>query len=205
MRKRNIFVLFAVLVGVVALLPSLPSGADDNGNNFPTFQHAVKFMCGQHNEIDEDPVAQGDYFTAINVHNPNSHTVKGNATTAGGPSDSQSFSQSFRKKALILFPQDEINNEPAPPETPQEPGAWFRPAQLRPDWGFEIDCRDIRMLACPPPPLECVSPQFIKGFVVIEATGRLPLDVVAAYTAELGTGSPEVEIETIQPKRIRSG
>ncbi len=200
--RRNLVLLLALAVATVAFLPSIARSNDDN--DLPTWQHSAKFLCGRAD--DDGPVVLGEYATAINVHNPNSHTVRGNASQPGGPSESLSFSPTFRKKALRLFPGE--------PETPTPPGPWFRPGQLPRDWGFEIDCRDIRTLLCPPSPKECVSPVFIKGFVVIEARSRLPLDVVAAYTTlgepvsgEFAGGGRQntVEIETVQPKKIRSG
>ncbi len=203
-RNRTVLILLAMLVGALAVFPA---GAQTNDNGLPTFQHSAKFICGPSNG---DVLAEGEYRTAINVHNPNLSAVRGNEITKGGPSDSQTFSPTFRKKAVLLYPR---GDEPA--ETPQRPGPWFRPPALRSDWGFEIDCLDIRS--------ELLgggeggsNDVFIKGFVVIEARGKLPLDVVAAYTVEreeaLGggfvTGSTiaiSEDIETVQPKRIRSG
>jgi len=49
------------------------------------FQYAVKFVCGKSNG---DVVAPGEYWTAINVHNPTSTQVK------------------FRKKIAIGLPSE---------------------------------------------------------------------------------------------------
>ena len=68
------------------------------------------------------PVEAGRYATAINVHNPSPRPVV------------------FRKKAVLLFdgshPEDALER-PMPPRRPVT-------RKLGPDFGLEIDCRDIR-------------------------------------------------------------
>jgi hypothetical protein len=71
----------------------------------------VKFVCGK---SDERVVAPGEYFTAINVHNPNDKGV------------------AFRKKFAIALPG----------EKPGRVSKFFD-AKLGPDEAFEIDCPDI--------------------------------------------------------------
>lgn len=162
--------------------------------------YAVKFLCGDFRpkppQISPDgieyPVKPGNYYTAINVHNPNS-TIIG-----------------FRKKALLLYRAD----KPPAPEAPQKPGNYFG-VELSPDWGFEIDCADIRnkLLAGAVP-----AHTFIKGFVILEvkssATGGdpPPLDVVAVYTSHgwnmavptkpVYAGFAE-DVEAVLPKRVK--
>lgn len=76
-----------------------------------TFEYAIKFVCGK----PEAPVvAPGEYFTAINVHNPSYRPV------------------AFRKKIAVALP-----GEKAGPISP------FFEAGLKPDEAFEIDCPDI--------------------------------------------------------------
>ena len=106
----------------------------------PKDVYAVKFLCGTFktpggpatNGVPEGPVKPGNYLTAINVHNPNGVAIK------------------FRKKALLLY---RGNQPPTESETPMRPHR-LRGAALEPDWGLEIDCRDIRtvLLQGPPPP-----------------------------------------------------
>lgn len=75
------------------------------------FEYAVKFVCGR-------PVlpvvAPGEYFTAINVHNPSPRPV------------------AFRKKIAVALP-----GEKAGKISP------FFEAQLKSDEALEIDCQDI--------------------------------------------------------------
>jgi len=75
------------------------------------FQYAVKFVCGK---SDQRVVAPGEYFTAINVHNPNEKGV------------------GFKKKFAIALPG----------EKPGRVSKFFD-AKLGPDEAFEIDCPDI--------------------------------------------------------------
>ena len=206
MRLRTALITFAVASAALATLAVVPSGAQtDDDDNLPTWQHAAKFICGDSGGTSDasQPVLVGTYATEINVHNPNLHTVRGNATTRGGPSTSASFSPTFRKKVLVL----EQTTDGGVLEAPQPPSAWFRPDQLRPDWGMMIDCLDIRshLLAGDPH----ADDRLLIGFVVIEARGKLPLDVVATYTVMEEEGvtftTTSVDVETVQPKRIRSG
>jgi hypothetical protein len=135
--------------------------------------YSAKFLCGLYDPSSspppvlprEGPVKPGNYQTAINVLNPTRHTL------------------TFVKKAVLLF--DSLN--PPPPtvfEDPKPPGPYHL-AQLKPNWGFEIDCPDIRqkLLGLPPPPPGFPEP-FIKGYVVIETFGNTDfVDVVGAYTS----------------------
>jgi hypothetical protein len=218
MRKGHSVIVLAVLLGLLALVPS---GAQTQ--EAPTWQHSAKFLCGRFTEEgqngDSGPVVAGMYATAINVHNPNFSTVVGQSGVAPNVSRSFSpfFSPTFRKKALVLFGSE----TPSEPEQLQRPGPWVRPPDLPYDWGFEIDCNDIRQVLLGDVNLSTTGNQpdpraddrFIKGYVVIEARSFLPIDVVAAYTGHTfnpGTaGTPETregfseDIETVQPKRIR--
>jgi hypothetical protein len=75
------------------------------------FQYAVKFVCGK---SPGRVVAPGEYFTAINVHNPNERGF------------------AFKKKFAIALPG----------ERPGRVSKFFD-AKLGPDQAFEIDCPDI--------------------------------------------------------------
>jgi len=103
-----------------ALGPSLPvAGQDTNigdfkvANPLPVLEYAVKFVCGK----PENPVvAPGVYYTAINVHNPNSRAVK------------------FAKKIAIALPD----------ETAGEVTDFVQPLPvLKADYAMEIDCPNI--------------------------------------------------------------
>ena len=76
------------------------------------FEYAVKFVCG---ETDGEILAPGKYWTAVNVHNPNSAAV------------------GFKKKVAIALPGEQPG-----------PVSKFVESRLGPDEAFEIDCKDIR-------------------------------------------------------------
>jgi hypothetical protein len=77
------------------------------------FQYAVKFVCGEVRE--QNIVAPGQYFTAINVHNPSStRPVR------------------FQWKIAIALPG--VKGGPI---------SNFFDAALKPDQALEIDCPDI--------------------------------------------------------------
>jgi hypothetical protein len=176
----------SALVVPVALVGILCLGVDRAEGQVAAQQRTVysaKFLCGEYqpNAADqrEGPVKPGNYQTAINVVNPTRTTV------------------SFVKKAVLLFD----SRQPPPPgvfEQPMPPRQRFQ-AVLKPNWGMEIDCADIReFLLGFPPILPGSPPQFLKGYVVLETfqSGHL-LDVVAAYTSHTfrvsTTGVPEPE------------
>jgi hypothetical protein len=138
--------------------------------------YAAKFLCGDFGREGGDrpkiegPVKPGNYATAINLHNPHpSKTIV------------------FRKKAVLLF----AGSKPDPSqelERPRPPGPSIT-AELRPDWGMEIDCLDIRRRLVPNAP---EAPVFIKGWVVLETFAPWPLDVEVVYTAHTFLdGKPE--------------
>lgn len=75
------------------------------------FQYAVKVVCGK---SDGSVVAPGQYWTAINVHNPTYRRIR------------------FRKKVAVALPHEEAG-----------PVSDFSSAELGPDEALEIDCEDI--------------------------------------------------------------
>ena len=75
------------------------------------FQYAIKFICGKSDDI---VAAPGEYWTAINVHNPISAPV------------------SIKKKIAIGLPKERPG-----------PVSKFFDAKLGPDEAFEIDRNDI--------------------------------------------------------------
>jgi hypothetical protein len=74
-------------------------------------EYAVKTICGT---PDRPALANGSYFTAINVHNPGGQTIR------------------FRQKVAMTLPGEQPG-----PISP------FWDAALRPDQALEIDCTDI--------------------------------------------------------------
>jgi hypothetical protein len=75
-------------------------------------EYAVKIVCGP---PDHPAVANGYYYTAINVHNPSRESAK------------------FRWKIALTLPRI----QPGPITT-------FFNASLKPDQALEIECSDIR-------------------------------------------------------------
>jgi hypothetical protein len=75
------------------------------------FQYAVKFVCGRSRG---KVVAPGEYWTAINVHNPTSEGIK------------------LRKKVAVALPGEKPG-----------PVSRFEDAKLGPDEAMEIDREDI--------------------------------------------------------------
>jgi len=145
--------------------------------------YAAKFICGTMPELPptrEGPVEPGSYATAINVHNPNPREPV-----------------VFTKKAVLLFNVNEVEKEENY-ETPKAP--WersYRREQLGPDYGMEIDGRDIRELLTGQAP---AAPVFIKGWVVIESP--LPLDVVAVYTVRAPDEAVSIATDRVIPTQL---
>jgi hypothetical protein len=114
------------------------------------FQYAVKTICGEANtETPNAPVAPGQYWTAINIHNPD-----------------KCKDAHFRFKIAIAF---QGSSNPI--------SQYIGPIPLGPDAALEIDCPIIRGLVSllyPPK----FMPTFIKGFFVIESDIELDVVAV---------------------------
>ncbi len=158
---------------------------------FFRYVYAAKFLCGELKPMDvEGPVTPGRYATAINVHNPHGHPV------------------AIRKKAILLYNAEHPEQAVERPIPPVH-GERTVIKELGPDWGLEIDCRDIRELLLKDasgqtgPP----APVFIKGWVVVETLADTSIDVVAVYTAGpleaagAARTSPSIETERIPGTR----
>ena len=98
-------------VFAIALLAAVVPAT--HGQTRPDYQYVVKFVCGKAPEASR-LLAPGEYFTAINVHNPNERGF------------------AFRKKFAIALPG----------EKPGRVSKFFD-TKLGPDEAFEIDCPDI--------------------------------------------------------------
>jgi hypothetical protein len=114
------------------------------------FQYAVKTICGEANtETPGAPVAPGQYWTAINIHNPD-----------------KCKDAHFRFKIAIALQS-----------LPNPISRYIGPITLGPDAALEIDCPLIRglvSLVYPP----TFMPTFIKGFFVIESDIELDVVAV---------------------------
>lgn len=143
--------------------------------------YAAKFLCGRLGPLDpkvETPVGPGSYTTAINVHNPSHRPVV------------------MTKKAILLF----AGASREKPETPRPPSRPHR-LELGPDWGVEIDCQDIReVLLRSEQGVIVPAPTFIKGWVVLESTS--PLDVEVVYTAQGLQRGLSLATERVHPTEV---
>jgi hypothetical protein len=140
------------------------------------FQYAVKFVCGKvyqppDRPVVDQPVARGEYFTAINIHNPTDGDV------------------SFQYKIAVA--KRRVGTKPSD----------FFDLRLRSDEALEIDCPDIMEHLPPPPPDEPpVRVEFVKGFVVIESDVELDVVAVytaASWEGEVVS----MHLERVAPRR----
>jgi hypothetical protein len=116
--------LFALTCFMAIMRLNIVSGAQEQENGAesqedapaapappPAFQYAVTFICGKADGI---ILAEGAYFTAINIHNPTDRPI------------------GFAKKFAIALPDEKVG-----------PVSRFFHARLRPDEALEIDNADI--------------------------------------------------------------
>lgn len=152
MRKN--LILISIALFAFTSLPVLTTNQFAQAQTPPPlpFQYAVKFICGPAPTGRFQVMASGNYFTAINIHNPLVGSV------------------SFRKKLAIDTPGEESFV------------TRFTDLNLPADGALDFSCRDIADLlgvtfgSVQPE----TRRRFLKGFVVIES--RTELDVVAVYT-----------------------
>src|SRR5688500_16355636 len=102
-----------LLIAVAVLVAGLAVGPASDAQTSAGFQYVVKFVCGKAPEASR-LVAPGEYFTAINVHNPNERGF------------------AFRKKFAIALPGEKAGRV-----------SKFFDTKLGPDEAFEIDCPHI--------------------------------------------------------------
>ncbi len=123
------------------------------------FQYAVKFVSGAVDaQTPGGPAAPGQYWTAINIHNPD-----------------KCRKARFRPKLAIANP---LHVGPV--------SAFFGPYDLGPDEAFEIDRPHIAAL-WPLIFPGLTAPAFIKGYLVIESDIELDV-VAVYTTAQTATG-----------------
>ena len=171
-KSKSITVLRISFIAVVVMLVTTPVLAQSTSTYT---EYAAKFICG--NISGSVAIAKADYYTTINVHNPNLFTTD------------QPIS--FLKKAVLAHPEG---------TTPTAPSA-FKQDSLTNDYAEQITCGTIRQLlgsAAPP------APAFIEGFVVIvvpPASSPNELDVVGVYTCS-NNPPAAIQIVPIAPRII---
>lgn len=149
------------------------------------FQYAVKFVCGdpQHasGAADEtQPVARGQYATAINVHNPFDRDVE------------------FAKKVAIALPGQQHG------EVSQ-----FVKASLGSDQAFEIDCPEIRNIAnkanlTTDPFLKGFVVIRTSTELDVTAVYTVRTRIRNLAGTEVVGGSSMIDVEVIQPRKLNA-
>jgi hypothetical protein len=150
MRSGKASALLATLVLLASIFSSVAQAQQPQDASL--LQYRVKFICGP---SDGKILALGNYFTAINLHNP--------------IEDEFAKPISFRMKFAIALPG--VSGAGHTDFT-----GFF---DVTFDDALEIDCEQIIGRARTLCPFEPAG--FCKGFVIIES--RAELDVVAVYTA----------------------
>jgi hypothetical protein len=136
LKSKSISALRVTFVTAVAMLVAAPLFAQSTTTYT---EYAASFTCGVINP-GSTSIAPADYYTTINVHNPNLFT-----------SDSPI---SFLKKAVLAHSEG---------ITPTAPSA-FKQDSLSNDYAEVITCNTIRNLLGSAAPS---APGFIEGYVVI--------------------------------------
>jgi hypothetical protein len=113
--QRQFVLLLAILALAIAAVVVPLNQRRVHAQAPPQFQYVVKFVCGKSpTQGQPQVVATGNYFTAINVHNPNNDGV------------------GLRKKFAVALPREKSG-----------PVSQFFNAELGADRALEIDCVDI--------------------------------------------------------------
>ena len=111
--KTRPFLAGLVMLGAWILAPG--------GASAQTYEYAVKVLCGVPDSVQ---LAQGRYFTAINVHNPQRDGIE------------------LQFKVALTGPL-----------LSEGPVSSFQAERLRADRALEIDCPQVRRRFLPPPPM----------------------------------------------------
>lgn len=122
MSTKNLRLALLALLGLS--LPGVAHSQDPLAAEVKRNQYAVKIVCGK-GEPGGDLggiVAPGQYFTAVNVHNPGMKDI------------------ALRKKIALAFP----NQKPGPISK------WIE-AKMAPDQAFEVDCPEMYKIMGVPP------------------------------------------------------
>jgi len=172
------------------------------------YQYVIKFVCGEVDNLanvqDNGPnfLAPGEYFTVINIHNPNEEiadygidwfkkvvTDYYNVQTVLGPTDAVHTKIVYppQKEApyqVIAWVNQDSLGEPF--GTSQPPREKIQDYTLSRDEAAQMNCHEIhQILGSIDNRLE-PSHRLLKGYVVIYS--KLQLDITAVYTA-CGFGS----------------
>ena len=161
-----------LLLAAACLLVAGAAAASD------TFWHsyAAKFVCGNVGDDGAGAVAaDGRYFTAVNIHNPNYLQADMGAPTGAVP-------VVFYKKIVLALPQFDRRLPPS----------CFIEEFLGPDEALAVTCKNIKtQLALSGLP----SAGFLEGFVVL---------LVPPFQGTLSETAPDLDVEAIYTARTRA-
>jgi hypothetical protein len=157
-KSNSTTALRGAFIAVVIMFVATPLFAQ---NSSTYTEYAAKYVCGvpSANTITTEAIAKADYYTTINIHNPNLFTTDKPIV--------------FLKKAVLAQPEGATK---VPPSA-------FHQDSLQNDYAEQITCATIRSLLGSAAP---TAPAFIEGFVVIvvpPASSPNQLDVVGVYTS----------------------
>jgi hypothetical protein len=171
-----------LVIALLSLSPALKAGGDDEEPGF-RFQYAAKFSCGSVPAGVRAPVVQGQYATAVAIHNPQKKDI------------------TLRKKVALVFPPGG-----------QNPGqiSAFITEKLTPDQALEVSCQEIPSTFSFPGP---VTGSFVQGFLVIETTRSVDVTATYSAGPGLGGSAPTpaatttssvatVDVERIKERKI---
>jgi hypothetical protein len=137
--RKSCGLIGTLVIALLSLSPALKAGGEDEEVGF-RFQYAAKFTCGFVPLTAVDRVIQGQYATAVAIHNPQTKDV------------------TLRKKIALVFPPGA-----------QKPGqvSPFITEKLGPDQALEVACKEIPSEFFPGVTFPST---FVQGFLVIETT-----------------------------------
>ena len=173
LKGKSTTALTVAFVAVVVMLVTTPLFAQSTSTYT---EYAAKFLCGTPSTT-STAVAPGDYYTSINVHNPNLFST-----------DS---AISFLKKAALAHVEGATLTPPSA----------FKQDSLANDYAEQVTCSTVRSLLGSAAPK---APAFIEGFVVIvvpPASSPNQLDVVGVYTSS-NNPPTAIQIVPIAPRII---
>jgi hypothetical protein len=168
---------------VIALLSLSPAvkAHDDEEPGF-RFQYAAKFSCGSVPVGVSAPVVQGQYATAVAIHNP------------------QRKDLTLQKKIALVVPPGGQNIGQV---------SAFITEMLGPDQAREVSCQEILNQFQFTPPL--TLPAFVQGFLVIETTRSADVtatysagpSVGGSFSAPTPAASTTSSVATVDVERIK--
>jgi hypothetical protein len=172
--------LIGTLVIVLLSLSPAVKANDDDDVGF-RFQYAAKFSCGSVPVGMTAPVIQGQYATAVAIHNPHRKDV------------------TLRKKIALVFPPGGQNPGPI---------SAFITEKLTPDQALEVTCQEIPSTFSFTGTVTFGS--FVQGFLVVETTRSVDVTATYSAGPSVGGGpsaptlaaSTTLTVATVDVERV---